>query len=393
MKIAMVSDYYPQFGTQVVQKIINCAKSSGFDFFVISSRHDPYGHKLSGGLNIEDGVTVYRVKSSHMKLAGTPYPLPYGMLWSFRRIIAAEKPDVIHIHFPVFPGAWISAFMATKRKVPVVTTCHGFPEGSGVPILTAASEFIVRFPMKYCLQQSKVITAVSQHTADMIASVNHIPSEKIEVISNGVDINTFRPYQRRSGTRFAWSNGERGKVVGFIGHVRHTKGIRFLVESAARIIKGSDDKVIFVIAGEGPARQALMNEVLTLGLETHFFFPGQISVAQLPDFYNSLDLLVQPSLAEGMPQTVLEAMSCGKPVVASNVGGLLELVFDDENGYLVNPSSPNEIADRVLGLVNRPDLMQEFGRRSRQIIEEKFELAQLCRRYLDVYKRVQSSSL
>lgn len=303
MKIALVSDYYPYLGAQVMRRIIEYAGNPNFEFFVVSSSHDPNGRRLPTGLNIENGVRVYRVQGGHIKLVGTPFPLSYGMLWDLPRILKSEKPDIVHIHFPIFPAAWIGTYITQKHRLPLVTTCHGVPEGYKNPILRVVSKLIVKYPMGYCHRHSDIVTAVSEQTAERIAVVNRIPREKITTIYNGVDLNTFRPSQHRNQLHFEWSHRP-GIVIGLVAHMRYVKGIQFFIAASARIIQESSSKAVFVIAGEGPLRDSLVSMVKKNGLEKHFFFPGYIPSDALTDFYNSIDTLVQSSLFEGMSQVV-----------------------------------------------------------------------------------------
>jgi glycosyltransferase involved in cell wall biosynthesis len=388
MKVAMISDYFPKYGAKVVQNIIQYSQNFDVDFFVISSTYDQLGNKIQAGVSYDLGVKVYRLKSFAIECSGTPYVIPYQYLTAIEEIISVEKPDILHIHFPVCLGSWIALHIGKKCGIPVVLTLHGISEGYSDKKLALIAK-IMKIPVKYCLQNSDIITAISQLTKEYHEK-EYALEHDIVLIPNGVDLDLFKPIQPLPKEAFKWIDSNFIKI-GFVGHVRHAKGLHFLVQSANEIIKQSPQNILFIIGGEGPMRQDLMQMVSDRGLEDNFLFPGYIPDESLSYYLNSLDIFVQPSLVEGMPQGVLEAMACGKPIVATDVGGVSEIVDNGVNGYLIDPGSPEQLCNAVVKLVEDANMRRIFGENSQKIVEEKFDWGVLCVKYYNLYTSIISS--
>ncbi|MBI2340538.1 MAG: glycosyltransferase family 4 protein, partial [Deltaproteobacteria bacterium] len=154
------------------------------------------------------------------------------------------------------------------------------------------------------------------------------------------------------------------------GRLTAQKGIDTLLQSFCRLKPSLKKPVQLWIVGDGPLRSSLEDLTADLGIRNDVFFLGWRDRETLKTFYSSADLFILPSLDEGMPNVVLEAMAMGLPIVATNVAGTRELVREGKNGYLVPPKNPEALADILSQLISRDDLLQEMSRQSRLLARQ-----------------------
>jgi len=191
----------------------------------------------------------------------------------------------------------------------------------------------------------------------------HPDNSLIEIIPiGGVDLSQY----------FCDRSGVHDDIrIGSVGRLIESKGYPYLIDTARMILKARDN-VFFCIIGDGPGFNYLQGLIEKAGISERTKLTGFRS--DIPDILSTWDIYVQPSLWEGLCLTVVEAIASGLPVVATNVGGIPESVIDGYNGFLVPPKDPRAFADRILELVDNPDLRIRMGERSRKIAEEKYSL-------------------
>jgi len=218
------------------------------------------------------------------------------------------------------------------------------------------------------------VIAVSEAVREDLVNIGHVPKEKIEVIPNGLDLDDYAlPAPTPGGV----------PVVGVAGPLEKVKGVGFFVE-AAKLILDHVRGVQFLIAGDGAEERSLRRLARRLGISKNVIFAGDIQ--DYLAILKTIDILVLPSLQEGLGFTVLEAMAVGKPVVASAVGGVYSLVRDGETGFLVDKSDSKAIAGKVLQLLRDRDLAAQMGQRARAIVEKEFDIWTVADRTIEVYK-------
>jgi glycosyltransferase involved in cell wall biosynthesis len=235
------------------------------------------------------------------------------------------------------------------------------------------------------------IIAVSEHTADVIVRVEGIEAEKVVVIPNGVDLHRFAPRNVRVA-RARWGVKEGTFVVASIGRLSKEKGHRYLLQALAAA-RTAIPSMVCLIAGDGPLRQKLETEAHTLGLEETCRFLGD--VPEIETVFAAADVTVLPSVFEGMPNAVLEAMAMGCPVIATAVGGSAELVRHGETGFLVPPADTTALAGALVDLAGSVQRRTRMRARSREIAEACHGIKQMIRSveslYVDEWQRVSSS--
>ena len=265
----------------------------------------------------------------------------------------------------------IPALVAKRRYgVPFVTT-YGFWYGklarSGVTRrlraiierrgLTAADGVIVTTP------------ELGAHVA------SRVPRDRIHLIPNGVDTARFRPGARPSGAT---------RNVVYVGRLSAEKNLGVLVDAAGKLTGRFDLRVTMI--GHGACRDELQARARELGVRLDFM--PVVDNADLPRFLTDADAFVLPSLTEGHPKVLLEAMSCGVPCVASNVDGNRAIVDDGETGLLFEPRDAGALADRLERVLQRDERARRLGERARAAIVERYDLGTLVGREIELLKRV-----
>jgi len=194
-----------------------------------------------------------------------------------------------------------------------------------------------------------------------------VEESRLRRISSGVDAAGFDPSPNALS---------KVKTIGCIGVLEERKGQRFLLEAAAQL-KARGLKLEYRIAGDGSCRDELQNQAKRLDIDAETRFLG--FVGDMAEFFTGVDLVVMPSLFEGLGVAALEAMAAGKPVVATRVGGLAETISDGDTGILVPPRDAGALANAIGRLVESPALAGAMGRRGRERVLSHFTLEQMAR--------------
>jgi len=224
------------------------------------------------------------------------------------------------------------------------------------------------------------IVAISESISQQL-QVGRIPASRIRTVYEGMDLGLYPKRHMDYG-----QIDHRPFVIGTIAHLSAEKGLQHLVEAAA-LVPDVHSRLRFVIVGDGKCRESLENQVHERGLEECFQFV--VFQNQVKAYLNSFDLFVLPSLSEGLSSAILNAMASSLPVIATEVGGIPELIIHGENGLLVPPADAIALSHAIQHLIEHPDEAARMGRMGRRRMEEKFtlqrkisETEKLCNSYL-----------
>lgn len=310
------------------------------------------------------GIKIYLASGDSGR---TSYLLFLKVYALFRRL----KPDIVHTHNThAFLDGVLAAKLAGVRTV--VHTEHGrqFPD----KLRYMAAERL----LSHWVER---IVAVSAFTKAQLVKHERIRPDKIEVIHNGI------PFHERQHDLFAIKSGlslsHAYPVLGCVSRLSEEKGVRFVVEAMPDILSVFPRAALLVV-GDGVLRPELEQRVRELGLETSVTFVGTQS--DVSKFLSVVDVFVLGSISEGLPLAVLEAMSHGKAVVATDVGGVSEVV-SDATGRLVAPRVPAAIAKAVKELATDPDRLAQVGARARTIYREQFTENVMVSNYQRLFMR------
>jgi glycosyltransferase involved in cell wall biosynthesis len=213
-----------------------------------------------------------------------------------------------------------------------------------------------------------------------------VQAKKLAVIANGIDVAQFESARPAADLE----NIKRGNLaVGLVGRLIHGKGHRELFEAATNILREFPNTTFFIV-GDGFLRQRLETLACELNIARNVFFLGKRT--DMPQVYATLDLVVLPSTAEGTPVSVLEALAAKKAVIASNVGGIPEIILDNTTGRLIEPGDSHALQGAVLGLLGNADLRRFFGGRGNALVWEKYSAAQMAGKYLAEYRKLTNNA-
>jgi glycosyltransferase involved in cell wall biosynthesis len=238
---------------------------------------------------------------------------------------------------------------------------------------------------KEVLKEADKIIVVSNATKNYVLSLGADP-ERIELLHNGVDLNRFKPLTEIKGEiRKKLGIPKNAIVVMTVRRLVYKNGIDTLIESAEIAIK-KNLRLVFLVIGEGPDFVEVKVKIEQLGIEKNFRLTGFVSDGDLPFYYNAADFFVLPSKSgEGLPLVALEAMACGLPVIATNVGGISEVMIEDY-GKLVSPNSPDALAEAILEFSYREFSALKKDLRTR--IEQKYSWEKNVGKLVEIYEEL-----
>jgi glycosyltransferase involved in cell wall biosynthesis len=199
-------------------------------------------------------------------------------------------------------------------------------------------------------------------------------NKKIIVVGNGINSNIFTPIEKKN----------KEKYILFTGRLSYRKGLFDLVECAKSICEKYPD-ISFVITGSGILSDKLRERIHELGIAKQFKFLGFVTREELITLYQNATLYVLPSHYEGLPTVLLEAMSCGLPVVATAVSGNLDVITHQKNGILIPPKEPKKLAEAISLLLDDEQLRKNLGINARKTIEEHYTWGMISNNFIKYY--------
>lgn len=288
----------------------------------------------------------------------------------FVAALLAERPAVFHAHLNRPLACKQALVAAALARVPVVVaTAHLVP-----PAPPSRWE---RFQVRVVARCVDTFVAVSYAVAEQLRHVFGVPPGKIRVVHNGIIVPPAgRAVDPSFRTALAGAGGRR--VVLTAARLDEQKGLRHLLRAAVEVPEAR-----ILLAGDGPERPALEAQARVLGIEERVAFLGYRD--DVPDLLASCDLFVLPSLFEGLPLSVLDAMAATKPVVASAIGGTNEAVVPRETGLLVPPGDPTALAAAIRTVLHDPGLAARLGEAGRQRVVQHFSAKTMAQHVTDVY--------
>lgn len=345
------------------------------------------GHEV----HVVSYATPFRLRAFHRNVfiheVDVPsYPLfkypPYelGLTTMLVGLAEAHALDLIHAHYAV-PHA-VSAYLARQvfeaRRLKTITTLHG----TDITLVGADPSF--RRVVQFVIEKSDGVTAVSRYLKDRTISEFGIGRE-IRVIHNFVDL--ARPARNRDAcSREAFAPGGE-KILMHASNFRPLKRIADVVRIFARVRERVPAKLLLI--GDGPELPLIRRQVQDAGLAPHVHFLGEQD--QLEPLFFCTDLFLLPSEQESFGLTALEAMNCGVPVIATDVGGLPEVIVHGETGYLLPCGDVAGMAARAVELLTDPIVSDRFRIRARRRAEDCFDAEAIIPRYEAFYEEVLGS--
>jgi len=287
----------------------------------------------------------------------------------------ASKDDIV-----LFRGLFqpITLILARFKNARTISFCGGF---AVKPHLTEKLRSRVWILFKWALQATilKLFHALLFESPSVISYYNlHMFRQK--AFDNAhlfVDEQLFAPKIPLAKRKYD---------IGYIGALSTSKGISYLIESLHLITKCNRLKVLII--GNGVLRENIIKKINDYEIEEFVDMKKRIPNQYMPSWYNKIKLLVLPSLCEGLPNVVIEAMACGTPVLATPVGGVPDLIRDGSTGFLISSLQPDFLAKKIVKLLSNERVLEKIGQNARELIIREFTLAKTQERWEKIFKRI-----
>lgn len=292
------------------------------------------------------------------------------------RLLKEEEPHILHTHLPRADISAALLYRLNNLSPVFICSVHGIYRDRWFGRLLA--------PLMRCAyQEADGVIAISYAVKNWLAQDFQIPIEKVTVIHYGIEPEQFA--YPKMDLKTTW--GLKGQVViGSVGRLEAGKGFDCLIQSML-IVRKHIPNAHLLIAGHDPWGYGKILKALIDKLE----LKGQVRFvgfhSDIPSFLHALDIFAFASRSEGFGQVIIEAMAAGKPVVASKIPPLTEIVVDGETGLLVEPDNPGAFADAIIRLMNHPDAARQRGEAGAQRVRKDFSAYAMAERTLDLYNR------
>lgn len=303
-----------------------------------------------------------------------------GMFWKLWRLFRELRPAIVHSRNLAALEAQLPAWLAG-----VPCRIHG-EHGRDVHDLDGSSRKY-RLIRRFYRPLVQRYVPLSRELGDYLHQQVGVADDRVRLICNGVDIERFRPgQQQRRDSIFPCGFAHHDSIViGHVGRLEPVKDQLTLVRAFTELClrRPQDTRLRLVLIGDGSLRHELESLVVQNDIQKRVWLAG--SAENVPQLLQAMDVFVLPSLAEGISNTILEAMACGLPVVATRVGGNAELVVEGETGSLVSRADPGAMAEALLRYLEDDSLRDRHGAAARRRAEKHFSIHGMVNRYLEVY--------
>jgi glycosyltransferase involved in cell wall biosynthesis len=298
------------------------------------------------------------------------HKMPNDLNLPFRlaRFIQKTKPDVIHArNWGAWPDTALGRLLAIPPR-PFIYSFHGLGVAGYMP-------WRRRMASKILVHATTCLFTLSHQSRDMLVKYWGWPKNRTEIIPNGVDTNRFHPLTKTHNNRI---------VVGSVGNLRTVKNHALILEAVAQLVKKGIDLDVR-IAGEGDQREPLNHLAQSVGLTDHLKLPGRIE--DIPSFLNGLDIFVLSSDSEQHPNALNEAMACGVPSIATNVGCVEDLLDSGHCGIIIPPGDVKALEGAIRELVSNESLRKKYAKAGLQQVRANYSLDVMVERYRELYLR------
>lgn len=378
MTFLLINYEYPPIGGGAATATFNIAREMvglGHRVIVLTSRFENLK-----GVNIEEGVCVIRLLAIRRRSDRSTLPEMFSFVLSaclnLKSILKRYHPvdaSVVFFAFPCGPIGWLGRLIA---HVPYVISLRGGDVPGTEPRLQTL-HYVLRPLRRLMYRFSIALVANSDGLKELSQASDPYP---VSVIPNGIDADYFTPAPETT------RSVSEPFVFLFIGRFIEQKNLFYLLNQIARLRESCSRPFTLSIVGDGPQRMALEDHVKTLQMGSLITWHGWLGRERLCDIYRSADCLLLPSLYEGMPNVVLEAMACSIPVIASDVIGNKTVVRHGETGFLFQLDKPEEGVSAMRRLLYDPDLAQRMGKAGREWVRNDFSWKRTAEAYIRLFR-------
>jgi len=380
MRIGLITHLYPRFaGDYKAIFVANLARflvERGHSVVVVTPRWPQ-----SQPLEAIDGVTIYRFAywgwQQGQRLGEVKGVAPlmlssllFSGIWTSKTVTERHNLDLLHGYW-VVPGGTIAALTGKLTHRPAVATA------AGSDLNKAAYRPIAGKFVRFTLGQLKQLMVVSNQLGERATELG-LPSEKLNVLVGalcGLDLSYF-PQKIMSSQNLP--------LMLYVGNFSPPKRVDTILRAMPTVLQQIPTAQLWLV-GDGELRTTLQSLAVELGIAEQVKFLGATAHQEIPHLMTQAQILVHCSDHEGTPLTIMEAMACGLPVVASNVGGIPDVVKEGQTGYLLSPNDVVGFAERLITLLSQPDLARQFGQNGRAFAESHLSKEQVLAQIEAVY--------
>lgn len=298
----------------------------------------------------------------------------------FKLLKEKGKFDIIHVHWPL-PMAFAAILYKKLYGVPFVMSFHGAE-------IYLAKKYHLTKLLRYVVKESEGGGTNSEGTRKAALSCG-IPSSKLRVLPTCIDANFFKPVNVKKDNKHF-------RIIS-VGRFVERKGFVYLIEAVSLLIKKYPN-ILVEIVGDGPDKGTLEKLIRELGVENHIKLIGNISNNELLHLYNKSDLFVLPAIidskgdTEGLGVVYLEAMACKTPVIGTNVGGIPDIIINNQNGLLIPQKDSKALSEAIEYIIKNPKKRKLFAKKGYETVHKKFNWSSVAREYVSLYHRVLSKN-
>jgi len=358
-RVALLYNYNPSFEARFNRSVSRTIKRKNVHIYTVV----PYLQRLEK--QSYPRVVKFMLK---MLLRGLNYMFFFGNIFLLSKEFSRLQIDILYIINGGYPGSGssLSAVIAGRRQASrIILSVLSYP----LPRTLKLAEKLID-----SLISSFVDLVVTNSAAarDGMVKLRNFPHAKLRVVHTGIEDQEVNPKVRKE-IRRQYHIPPSMKVVGMVGAFEPYKGHRYLLESIP-LIKKKISNVKFILVGDGTIRKEMEDFAHSRGLSGDVIFTGYYPESRIKDIIDVFDVFVLPSLHEGLPYVILEAMSLGKPIVATNVGGIPEQLTNGVSGILVPPRDPKALADAIISLLTDKRKARKLGLEARKKVKRSFTL-------------------
>ena len=379
MKVLQVNPYPPDHlgGSEIFCKnlSINLKKKKNIETEILTS--DIFKRKIKNDL-IEELVPVHYEKCYYNLWGKNPIVNIYNFIKK-----NYQKYDIIHTHSYIFSTSLQCALLRKLRKFNLILHIHGGVQTPSwlnsnfkeyIQLLIKSNIFDVTIG-KFVIENSDHIISVSLKDLNVISDRFDLSQKSKHYIPNAVDISKFQRNEKLNR-----------KYITYIGRLSYIKGIDVFLKMI-REIHQLDKNLEFLIIGDGPLRPLVENAKKYLPITYYRQYP----YSKIQNIYNMSKLIMITSRFEGLPTSILESLACETPVVASDVGGISEVLINEKNGILFNLNNQDKTIQKILEIVNQNSKLDNMGKNGRKIIEKNHSWQVVIDQILRVYEQALKS--
>lgn len=359
--------------SQHVHNLIGSVDKKQLEIFILTYWQCGRGKRYN-----EAGLRVYHLPTFFLPdliplLRGLLYLL-FGLVWGFF-VVQRERIDFIHAHV-IMPQGLLAYLLKKMTGRKYIYTAHG----AALPLYWERG-WPFQVLIKRIISEAEIVTSVCQRNCNFLKRWN----KNCLVVPNGISDNFVEEFFRQ-GEKLEKDKGDRVRIL-FVGHINEYKGVDILISATDEIVRRGYRKITVELIGGGSPRvvKKFKEKVRRRELEKYIIFEGIRE--DVPSRLRKADIFVLPSRLEGLPTTVLEALVMGVPVIASNVGGIPDIIRNGKNGLLVSPEKKERLSQAIMRLID------EEGLRKRLILEgyktiSSYRWSRIARQYLSLYGKM-----